>query len=71
MLPYTNPYSKVLPEKHTVRQHEQKHLEHQSATTDIYKAKSPFQVYQNSAAPGAPEHPLTPICAPGVFARTS
>ena len=47
-----------------------KHLEHQSAPTDIYKAKSPFQVYQNSAAPGAPKHPLTPIYAPGVFART-
>ena len=64
------PYPKVIQSIPTARQHKQKHLEHQSAPTDIYKAKSPFQVYQNSAAPGAPEHTLTPICAPGVFART-
>ena len=57
------------PEKHTARQHEQKHLDHQSATTDIPKADPPFQVYQNPSAPGTPKHPLTPICAPGVLGR--
>ncbi|MBR4974951.1 MAG: hypothetical protein IKY60_05130, partial [Bacteroidales bacterium] len=56
--------------KNIVTTNSQKHLDHQSAPIDIHKAKSPFQVYQNSAAPGAPEHTLTPICAPGVFART-
>ena len=53
----------------TARQQEQKHLAHQSAPTDISRAKSPIQVCHNSAAPGAPEHTLTPICEPGVFAR--
>ena len=48
---------------------EQKHLAHQSAPTDISRAKSPIQVCHNSAAPGAPEHTLTQICEPGVFAR--
>ena len=63
------PYLKVIQSIPTARQQKQKHLDHQSAPTDIYKAKSPFQVYQNSAAPGAPEHTLTSICEPGVFAR--
>jgi hypothetical protein len=39
------PHSKVPPAKHTACQHEQKHLEQQSATTDIYKAKSLLQVF--------------------------
>ena len=60
--------------KHTVQKYSHhkfaKNLDHQSAPIDIYKAKSPIQVYQKTAALGAPEHHLTPICAPGVFART-
>ena len=64
------PYLKVIQSIPTARQQKQKHLDHQSAPTDIYKANLPFQVYQNSAAPGAPKYPLTQICAPGVFAKS-
>ena len=52
----------------TARQQEQKHLAHQFDPTDISRAKSPIQVCHNSVAPGAPEHTLTSICEPGVFA---